>query len=801
MRSALCTAVALISLAAPRIVPASDVSRQIVVGLARPGATTVALPARLADRLECLGVTLTRSLADGLPTARAGANRTRVHPFEMDPERVWLIEAPDSTSAAAAAAALAHDPDVAWVEPNRVRAPALVTLGPGFPNDPLFRDTRQWGLANAGPAGVYGGIAGADLKALEAWGMCTGSNALRLAVADTGIDPAHPDLALALPGGSARIERGLNVTSERSGSVADSFGHGTLVAGVMAARSGEGPHFDSLGIAGVCGGDGGANIGCRIVPIKIAAGHTGYATSFDIARAILYAVDVGARAVNLSFAGSGPSALERAALYYAVTRGCIVVAASGNLGSATPQYPAAYAADGLCIQVGASDPFDRRVGFSSYGPGLDVVAAGVDVWTTFMTYPSAAGGHYNGYVAAAGTSFAAPFVTGTVGLLAAQRPELTDTDFQRLIREGAHDLGAIGPDAETGWGRLDAAAALRAVAADVGVWHDEVAGERLIACGADTLWVGDPGPGTFDLLHGAHRAERFEVETTVVLPDSFLGPVRVWPRVGGTFTVRAGFRLPYFAPWCEVTDVVAGRFTLRGDLYRVPDDELPAGSIDPWLPVPPDQARFGFTVIGRVDRPPALRVLAPAPGLGAVAGESLAVRWQAADPDTVTAVEIWLDAGDRPSRRLARVPGGARGASIVLPCPGSAGGATALRVVALDEHGRQQDHAECLVPIDLGPGACPEEAPVAALLARPNPFRDRVRFSAPRGDPAGVRLTVTDVAGRTVARVAVDPGSGAAVWDGRDASGRAAPPGLYLVRCEAGGRTWRAKLVKLDGRP
>src|SRR5439155_15884946 len=224
------------------------------------------------------------------------------------------------------------------------------------------------------------------------------------------------------------------------------FGHGTLVAGVMAARTGDGPHFDSLGIAGVCGGDGRANAGCRIVPIKIAPGRSGSATSFDIARAIRYATAVGARAVNLSFAGAGESAIERAALYDAVTRGCIVVAASGNRGSAAPQYPAACAADGLCIAVGASDESDRRCAFSSFGPGLDLLAPGTDIWTTFMTYASAAGAHYPGYVAAAGTSFAAPFVSGTVGLLAAARPELIDTDFQRLIRESAHDLGAPGPD-------------------------------------------------------------------------------------------------------------------------------------------------------------------------------------------------------------------------------------------------------------------------------------------------------------------------------------------------------------------
>ena len=419
----------------------------------------------------------------------------------------------------------------------------------------------------------------------------------------------------------------------------------------------------------------------------------------------MYATDVGARAVNLSFAGSGGSAAERGALYYAVTRGCIVVAASGNRGSALPQYPAAYAADGLCIQVGASDLSDRRAAFSSYGPGLDVLAPGVNIWTTFMTYAATSGSHPNGYTSVAGTSFAAPFVTGATGLLAALRPELGDTDFQHLIRESAHDIGTPGVDAETGWGRLDAGAALAAVPAELGVWHDEVAGARLTLLGGDSLWVSETGPGTMGLLRGMHRAELFAVETTVDLPDSFPGPVRVWPRVGGTFTVRAGFNLPYFAPWCEVVETHARGFTLRGYLYRVRAGELPAGTDDPWLPVPPDQARFGFTVIGRVDRSPV-----------------------------------------------------------------------------------------------LGVPALPTGATAPALIASPNPFRDGVRFIGPRAVPAGARVTVSDLAGRIVARLGVAPASGEAAWDGRDARGAPAPPGLYLALWEAGGQASRCKLVKLDRR-
>jgi subtilisin family serine protease len=614
MRTAMLVAVALVSFHAPRITAAGP-ARELVVGLKSTPAASRAAPARLAARLEGLGVQLTRRLADGLPAprARVSASLALPSPFEIDPARVWLLEAADSADAASAARVLASDPEVAWVEPNVVREPADAALPDGFPDDPMFRDGRQWGLRNLGAGGAYNGVAGADVDALAAWATCVGSNALLLAIADTGIDPNHPDLAGTLPDGAPRIAWALNVTSEPGGAVADSFGHGTFVAGVMAARSGEGPHFDSLGVAGVCGGDGRSNLGCRIVPIKIAPGHSGLASSFDIARAILYATDLGARAVNLSFAGGGESAVERGALYYALTRGCAVVAAAGNRGNAAPQYPAAYAADGLCIAVGASDSWDRRAAFSSYGPWLDVVAPGLDIWTTFMTYPSAAGFGTDGYIAVSGTSFAAPFVTGAVGLLATLRPELTDTDFQHLIRESARDVGPPGIDAETGWGRLDLAAALAALPPAYGIWHDEVAGERLIPLDDDTLRVSDPGPGTMELMRGLHPARLVAVETTVTLPDSFLGAVRVWPRIGGTWTVCPGFRLRYFAPWCEVVtgvDPDARSFTLRGYLYQVNDDALPAGVTDAWVPVPPDQARFGFTVIGPVRRPPPLGVAA-----------------------------------------------------------------------------------------------------------------------------------------------------------------------------------------------
>jgi hypothetical protein len=446
-------------------------------------------------------------------------------------------------------------------------------------------------------------------------------------VADTGIDPLHPDLAATLPDGSPRIVLAANVTGvEPVTAVRDSYAHGTMVAGVMAARTNNGTHFDSLGVAGVCGGDGHDNHGCRIVPIKISPRRSGTATTTAIAIAAVYAASVGARAMNLSFAGEEPSRLERLALHWATAHGCVVVAAAGNRGfyhGGEAQYPAAYAAEGLCIQVGASDPSDRRTVWSSYGPGLDLVAPGVDIWTTFMTYPSAAGADYPGYAPVGGTSYAAPFVTGAVGVLAAARPELTDRDFQHVLRESAHDIGEPDVDAETGWGRLDLAAALDAVRPGIGIWHDEIAGQAFRTLGFDTLVVAESGLGTLGLWCGRHRAELIEVTARVALPDSFRGPVRAWPRVSGTSTVRGGFRIPYFAPWAEVLEwdtpgtslpATARSFTLRGYLYRILADRPEGGGEDCYLPLPPDQMRFGFTVMGPVGRPATPAALVPPTG-------------------------------------------------------------------------------------------------------------------------------------------------------------------------------------------
>jgi hypothetical protein len=222
-----------------------------------------------------------------------------------------------------------------------------------------------------------------------------------------------------------------------------------------------------------------------------------------------------------------------------------------------------------------------------------------------MTYPSAAGGVANGYCVASGTSFAAPFVTGAVGLLAAARPELADADFQHLLRAGAADLGAPGPDSLCGAGRLDLASALVIVRHGIAIWHDEAPATTIRSTGIDTLAIAEDG-GLLGHFHGVTLAERYEVQARVVLPDSFADLADVWPRVSGTSTVRGAFRTSYLTPWAEVVDRDARGFTLRGHVFHA------LGAVDPgdaWIPVPPDQARFGFTVLGVTPSTSAARVM------------------------------------------------------------------------------------------------------------------------------------------------------------------------------------------------
>jgi subtilisin family serine protease len=549
---------------------------------------------------------------EGLDPDPAAAGLGAPGPWRLDRGRIFVVDAPDSAAAELALGALASDPRVAWAERDVPRPVASVSL------DPLLDDGRQWGLDNRGTSGPYGGQLHADIHAREAWALSRGDTSVRLAVVDTGVDPAEPDLAGTLEDGSSRLVDGYDATLTPGESSDDSLGHGTEVAGVMAARIGDGAHFDSLGVAGVCGGDGDANPGCRLLAVRITAGHAGSATTSDEARGIAWAVDHGARVINLSFAATSPSTLERHAILDALARGALVVCAAGNRAldrPGLPMYPAALAGDGICMSVGASDVWDRRADWSSYGAWLDLVAPGVNIWSTALTHVDAFGTPPPRYVANSGTSFAAPFASGVAGLMLAMRPDLDAGDLAPLMRLDAEPLEPPGPDSMTGAGRLDAWRTLADLGPDCALVHGEAV-PFVTTITHDTLTLGEGGQPLMDALGRRAAVARLSMRARVRIPDSLGRPVRVWVRVAHTTTLRDTSALSWIAPWARVVAIDGDSLTMEGALDRIEDARLAPGGIPDtmlrWLPVPPVGARIAYTIWGRVlASPTAVTVAAP----------------------------------------------------------------------------------------------------------------------------------------------------------------------------------------------
>jgi type VII secretion-associated serine protease mycosin len=263
----------------------------------------------------------------------------------------------------------------------------------------------------------------ATVRLPPAWSRIRAATSQVIAVVDTGVDVTHPDLA-------GRSVPGYNALTGGS-SVTDPDGHGTMMAGIAAANT------DNVeGVAGA------AWTG-RIMPVKVFPAG-GLALDSDIAEGIAWAADHGAKVINLSLGGPEDSPVLHNAIIYATGKGALVVAAAGNDGDSTPQYPAAYSE---VVAVGATDGNGALTDFSSWGDWIDVAAPGFDIAST---YP---GGDY---AIGAGTSFAAPIVAGVAALIRAQTPAMTPQQVWHRIRATARDAGPRGIDPYYGTGLLDA---------------------------------------------------------------------------------------------------------------------------------------------------------------------------------------------------------------------------------------------------------------------------------------------------------------------------------------------------------
>jgi subtilisin family serine protease len=318
---------------------------------------------------------------------------------------------------------------------------------PGLAAAPVMGGAYEWQYAVSHEDSVPAGVQQA-------------ASAITIAVIDTGADVTAPDLAAKSPATWSVLGSSTDVT--------DVQGHGTFVSSLAA---GSGTNGD--GIAGF-GGD------AKLLAIQ-AGDSSGQFTDVDEAAALIYAVDHGAKIVNMSFGGSETSETERDAINYAVAHGVLLVAAAGNSGAGDnlPLYPAALlqplgsdGQNGVGLAVGASTVTGVRASFSNFGSYISLVAPGENVfgavsstssWST-VALPGSTTGFY-GY--SDGTSFASPEVAGAAALVWAANPNLTAQDVAGVLKSSASGGGTWNQD--IGYGVLNAAAAVaRAQALSLG---------------------------------------------------------------------------------------------------------------------------------------------------------------------------------------------------------------------------------------------------------------------------------------------------------------------------------------------
>jgi serine protease len=354
--------------------------------------------------------------------------------------------------------ALAESGAVRLVEESPVRRP-MSHRDPDFPNDPLFAE--QWNLPL--------------IQTEQAWHLSNGS-AVTVAVLDTGVAFENngpfaraPDLA-----GTQFVFPWDAMTGDEHPN--DDDGHGTFVAGVIAQTTNNGH-----GTAGIA-------YGAQIMPVKVCGDINPDPNKLEylcpqerIADGIIWAVEHGAKVINLSLGSSWASSdLERQALQTARNAGVVVVAASGNDGKSTLNFPAALP---IVISVGATGNTGLRAGYSNYGLGvsgqtLDLVAPGgvirqgpggepveesyivQESYFHFCVRGAPASFQLFVHCGKTGTSYATAHVSAVVALLLSKYPNLNVTQVETILKCSALDVGPPGDDLQHGAGLVQAFAAM-----------------------------------------------------------------------------------------------------------------------------------------------------------------------------------------------------------------------------------------------------------------------------------------------------------------------------------------------------
>jgi len=338
----------------------------------------------------------------------------------------------------------------------------------GFvPNDLYY--SRQWGLKNDGTFPLYPAVAGADIDMENAWEIEQGDSSIIVAIIDSGCKMNHPELSGRMwknvdetPGNGVDDDGNTFIDdtdgwdfANNDNDPTDDLGHGTNVTGIIGATGN-----NSTGYAGV-------DWNCKLMPLKgLNTDNWGYYSWWE--EAIAYAVDNGARVINMSIGGNSHSISFNDAVNYALNNQVVIVACMMNTNSDETYYPAGF--PGL-IAIGSTDPDDQRsvpffwdpLSGSNYGAHISVVAPGNYIYGLHYLSNTS----YNTYWG--GTSQATPHVAGLSALLLSQDPTRTPEEIKWILETTAEDQVGDPLEDTPGWdqyygnGRINAFQALSVV--------------------------------------------------------------------------------------------------------------------------------------------------------------------------------------------------------------------------------------------------------------------------------------------------------------------------------------------------
>jgi serine protease len=317
-------------------------------------------------------------------------------------------------------------------------------------NDPSYNSSTQWNLF--------------QVNAAAAWNIGTGSANIRVAIVDDAVQINHPDLQPSIwinpneipnngidDDGNGYIDdvNGWDAANQTNNPnpPANSWDHGTHVAGIAGAATNNG-----IGMASI-----GHNL--KLIPVKATNSATAVTHGYE---GVIYAVAAGAHVINMSWGGAGASQTAQNIIAHASNQGIVLVAAAGNDNVSSIFYPAGFS---QVIAVASTTFGDSKSGFSNFGSWIDISAPGSAIYSTVPG---------NGYQVKQGTSMASPMVAGLAGLMLSLNPGLSPQDIKNCLLNSADNIDAANPSfvGQLGAGRINALAAMNCVSSTLN-WAPE----------------------------------------------------------------------------------------------------------------------------------------------------------------------------------------------------------------------------------------------------------------------------------------------------------------------------------------